>query len=73
MHQQNTVLPNNREGMAELFSEESTDNFWTNLVQKYLTMCDISVRFLKYGKMGVYEVKMVLFQTRERKFAFSKC
>ena len=54
-----TVLPNNKEGMTELFSVESTDIFLT-LVHKYSTMCGISVRFLKYDKICVNEVKRPL-------------
>ena len=38
-----TLIPNNREGMTKLFSVKSIDNFCTNLVQKYSTMCGISV------------------------------
>ena len=56
-----TVLPNNREGMTEFFSMESTDNFLINMVQKYILdniICGISVRFLKYGKIGVNEVEI---------------
>ena len=41
-----TVLPNIRDGMTKFISEESTDNFWTNLVQKYWIMCaGINLRF----------------------------
>ena len=46
-----TVFPNNREGMTEFFSLESTNNFWTNFIQKYLTI-------------GVNEIKRALFQQK---------
>ena len=42
-----TLLLNNEEGMTKLFFMESIDNFLTNLIHKYYTMCKISVCFIK--------------------------
>ena len=34
------------------------------------TMCGISVHFLKYGKIGVNEVKRALFQQKSENLSF---